>query len=256
MKKFQSIDEYHAAVPTGEQQLLQQLRECIRKAAPNATEVISYGMPAFKQNKVLVYYALNKNHIGFYPHSSPIAFFKKELLSYKTSKGAIQFPLSKPLPLALIRKIVKFRLEEDGGQPARKKTVKSELPEEIAHYNQQLQPEYRKIADNLFALIETNLKSAKSKVWHGHPVWFIDDNPIVGYSVQKRGMRLMFWSGVDFEEEELNVRGGKFKDASIFYAHSKEINATMLKRCLKKAAIIQWDYKNIVKRKGKLLRLK
>lgn len=253
MKKFQSIDEYHAAQPNNAQELLQQLRECIRKAAPQATEVISYGMPAFKQNKVLVYYALYKHHIGFYPHSSPIQFFEKELSPYKTSKGAIQFPLDHPLPVTLIRKIVKFRLKEDGHLSAPTKSTSTKLPKDIAIYHSPLQSEYRKIADTLFALINMNLKTATCKIWHGHPVWFIDENPIVGYSMQKRGIRLMFWSGADFNESGLNVVGEKFKDASIFYNSVQDIDNNLLKRWLKKSANIQWDYKNLVKRKGRLL---
>jgi hypothetical protein len=100
------------------------------------------------------------------------------------------------------------------------------------------------------------LTEAESKVWHAHPVWFLDGNPIVGYSKQKAGIRLMFWSGADFEEESLNVLGAKFKDASIFYNNFSEIEASDLNRWLKKSSEIQWDYKNIVKRKGQLERLK
>jgi len=96
---------------------------------------------------------------------------------------------------------------------------------------------------------------AESKIWHRHPVWFIQGNPIVGFSKQKKGIRLMFWSGADFEEEALNVRGNKFKDASIFYTDISEIDPSELTNWLQKAIIIQWDYKNIVKRKGKLERI-
>lgn len=103
--------------------------------------------------------------------------------------------------------------------------------------------------------IEDGLNEAESKIWHAHPVWFLDGNPIVGYSKQKAGWRLMFWSGADFEEEKLNIKGKKFKDASIFYTTVEEINAKEIKRWLKKSRAIQWDYKNIVKRKG-LLKLK
>ncbi|MBL7882954.1 MAG: DUF1801 domain-containing protein, partial [Bacteroidia bacterium] len=86
--------------------------------------------------------------------------------------------------------------------------------------------------------------------------WFLDENPIVGYSKQKQGIRLMFWSGADFEEDELSIRGKKFKDASAFYKDVSEIKIKDLKRWIKKSIEIQWDYKNIVKRKGKLVRLK
>jgi hypothetical protein len=104
--------------------------------------------------------------------------------------------------------------------------------------------------------ISNGLPSAEKKVWHGHPVWFLDGNPIVGYSKEKRGMRLMFWSGASFDERGLEVRGAKFKDASVFFNAVSNINTKVLKRWLKKCKEIQWDYKNIVKRKGVLERLK
>ncbi len=126
----------------------------------------------------------------------------------------------------------------------------------IQAYNNQQTPTDKEIGDCLAKLIDNELTTAESKIWHSHPVWFLDGNPIVGYSKQKKGMRLMFWSGADFEEDNLNVLGAKFKDASIFYNHISEINTKELKRWLDKAEKIQWDYKNIVKRKGKLERLK
>ena len=110
---MKSIDEYHQNQSKTIQPQLALLRQAIREVAPEAEEVISYSMPAFKLNKVLVYYALNKNHIGFYPTPSPILHFQKELKLYKTSKAAIQFPLDQPLPIDLIQKIVKFRIKED-----------------------------------------------------------------------------------------------------------------------------------------------
>jgi uncharacterized protein YdhG (YjbR/CyaY superfamily) len=111
--KFKNIDEYILIFPKDVQKILRQIRETIKKAAPNAEEVISYGMPAFKQSKVLVYFAAYKNHIGFYPTANPIKAFSKELDGYKTSKGTIQFPLDKKIPLTLISKITKFRVKED-----------------------------------------------------------------------------------------------------------------------------------------------
>jgi uncharacterized protein YdhG (YjbR/CyaY superfamily) len=112
-EKYKDINEYHAYQDPRHRELLEQLRQAIKQAAPLATETISYGMPAFRQNKILVYYAMNKNHIGFYPTPHPIAYFEKELEKYSTSKGAIQFPVDEPLPLDLIKKIVQFRVEED-----------------------------------------------------------------------------------------------------------------------------------------------
>ena len=105
-------------------------------------------------------------------------------------------------------------------------------------------------------IINENLPEAENKIWHSHPVWFLEGNPIVGFSKQKAGIRLMFWSGKSFEEDKLNILGGKFQDASIFFNSVEEINENDLKNWLQKSREIQWDYKNIVKRKGQLLRLK
>ncbi|MBE0539187.1 MAG: DUF1801 domain-containing protein [Ignavibacterium sp.] len=130
------------------------------------------------------------------------------------------------------------------------------MNKEIKAYNNKQTPEDKKICNILAAEIDINLPEAESKIWHAHPVWFLDGNPIVGYSKQKAGIRLMFWSGESFEEEKLKPGTGKFKDASIFYTLVEQINIKDLKRWLKKSKEIQWDYKNIVKRKGKLVRLK
>ena len=127
---------------------------------------------------------------------------------------------------------------------------------EIQNYNQQFSSDDREIVEKLVKIINENLPEAENKIWHSHPVWFLEGNPIVGYSKQKAGMRLMFWSGKSFEEEKLNILGGKFQDASIFYNSVEEINENDLKKWLQKSREIQWDYKNIVKRKGQLLRLK
>ena len=107
------IDEYISTFPAETRKLLQQLRATIRKAAPRAEETISYGMPAFRQHRVLVYFAGYARHIGFYPTGTGIAAFKAELSAYKHSKGAVQFPLDKPLPLALIRRMVQYKVRED-----------------------------------------------------------------------------------------------------------------------------------------------
>src|SRR6478609_1185314 len=108
-----NIDQYISTFPEDTQLLLEKLREIIKKAAPKAEEVISYKMPAFKQNGVLVYFAGYKSHIGFYPTGSGIKAFQEEISKYKNSKGAVQFPLDKPLPVGLITKMVKYRVKED-----------------------------------------------------------------------------------------------------------------------------------------------
>ena len=113
----------------------------------------------------------------------------------------------------------------------------------------------RKICDLLAKEIDRHLPEAENKIWHAHPVWFLEGNPIVGYSKLKGAVRLLFWSGESFDEEGLAKEGG-FKSAGVRYARADEVNSADLKRWLGKARDIQWDYKNIVKRKGKLERLK
>ena len=113
MKKYDSIDGYIKAQSKTVQPLLNQLRQTIKKSAPKAMEVISYRLPAFKLQGVLVYFGVFKNHIGFFPTASGVTAFKQDLSAYKCSKGAIRFPFNKPLPLTLISKIVKFRVKED-----------------------------------------------------------------------------------------------------------------------------------------------
>jgi hypothetical protein len=126
---------------------------------------------------------------------------------------------------------------------------------EIELYNNQQDETDKEICNLLANTIDNELIEAESKIWHAHPVWFLDGNPIVGFSKQKKGIRLMFWSGADFGEENLNVYGGKFKDASKFFNSTFEIDINDLKRWLAKSSEIQWDYKNIVKRKGQLIKL-
>jgi hypothetical protein len=130
------------------------------------------------------------------------------------------------------------------------------MNKEIEAYNNNQTDADKAICELLALTIGNELKEAIAKIWHSHPVWFLEGNPTVGYSKQKKGIRLMFWSGASFEEENLTALGGKFKDASIFYYNIAEINKDDLLLWLQKSREIQWDYKNLVKRKGKLERLK
>ena len=122
--KYKDIDEYIADFPENARILLEQFRSVIKKVAPEAVEVISYNMPAIKQNGIVVYFAAHKNHIGLYPMASGIATFKDEIAQYKSSKGAVQFPIDQPLPVDLISRIVDFRLQENI-QKAKLKKIKS-----------------------------------------------------------------------------------------------------------------------------------
>lgn len=118
---FETVDEYIASQSLHNQVLLSELREIIKSAAPDALEIISYQMPAYKQDGMLVYFAGYAKHIGFYPGSAGVTSFFEETKNYKTSKGTIQFPIDKPLPKDLIEKIVKFRIEENRKKAEEKK---------------------------------------------------------------------------------------------------------------------------------------
>ena len=127
---------------------------------------------------------------------------------------------------------------------------------EIEAFNEgQATAEERQICKTLATLIDKLLPDAECKIWHRHPVWFLDGNPTVGYSKLKAGIRLMFWSGASFDEAKLQPGTGKFKDASITFTDAGEIKQADMKRWIKKSKSIQWDYKNVAKRKGKLVRL-
>lgn len=128
------------------------------------------------------------------------------------------------------------------------------LPE-IQAYNDLLEPHLKEVCDLLARELSKTLPGANNKIWHRHPVWFLDTNPTVGYSKQKPGIRLMFWSGASFDEPGLNVLGAKFKDASIFYNHTREIDLADLRRWLEKSLEIQWNYRDVVRNKGRLDRL-
>src|SRR5689334_5704808 len=129
------------------------------------------------------------------------------------------------------------------------------MNKEVQAYNDAQSSIDKEICNLLAAEIDNNLPKAENKIWHAHPVWFLDGNPIVGYSKLKDSVRLLFWSGQSFEEPGLNPEG-TFKAAEARYTSVKEVNKKDLKRWLSLSKKIQWDYKNLIKRKGKLERLK
>ncbi len=129
------------------------------------------------------------------------------------------------------------------------------MNKEVKAYNDTLSAENREICNVLAREINLNMPEAENKIWHAHPVWFLDGNPVVGYSKLKNNVRLLFWSGQSFDEEGLQNEGS-FKAAEARYTSVDQINKKDLSRWLKKSKEIQWDYKNIIKRKGVLERLK
>jgi hypothetical protein len=126
---------------------------------------------------------------------------------------------------------------------------------ETGQYNRQQSAADRRICDLLAQEIDTHIPEAENRIWHGHPVWFLDGNPIVGYKKLKHCVRLLFWSGQSFDEDGLE-KEGSFKAAEARYTDVDQVNVDDLARWLEKARDIQWDYRNIVRRKGRLERLK
>lgn len=124
--------------------------------------------------------------------------------------------------------------------------------DDIVAYNKHQDSVSREVCDKLQQIIVLGLPAAEGEIWHAHPVWFLGGNPTVGYSKLRDGVRLMFWSGADFGEQDLKPGTGKFKDASILYTSVDDIRTDDVQRWLEKATHIQWDYKNLVKRKGRL----
>ncbi len=132
------------------------------------------------------------------------------------------------------------------------------MNKDIATYNSAQPEAYRLICELLETTLNENLQDAESKVWHGAPVWFLEGNPIVGYSIKKAGVQLMFWSGWSFDEPTFEPVGDveKFKAAGITYTDVGQVSVERIQQWLQKARDIQWDYKNIVRNRGVLHRLK
>src|SRR5436190_660619 len=122
------------------------------------------------------------------------------------------------------------------------------MKKDIQSYNDSQLPADKEICDTLYEEINRNLTKAENKIWHAHPVWFLDGNPVVGYSKLKQCVRLLFWSGQAFKEKGL-TKEGSLKAADARYSDAEQVNLEDLKRWLAKARDIQWDYKNIVRRK-------
>ncbi|MBX2905345.1 MAG: DUF1801 domain-containing protein [Taibaiella sp.] len=129
------------------------------------------------------------------------------------------------------------------------------MPDDVRAYHEALAADDVAICDALYKEISKGLPEAEKKVWHRHPVWFLEGNPVVGYHKLKDSVRMLFWSGQSFDEDGLQPEGS-FKAAEVRYTSAKQINKGDVQRWLEKCRDIQWDYKNIVKRKGVLERLK
>lgn len=157
----------------------------------------------------------------------------------------------------LLPKLLHIRVASDAALAPVHDPDRHTVHPDIKAYNEsQSSAEERRVCEALAKFINKVLPEAECKIWHRHPVWFLDENPIVGYSKLKAGIRLMFWSGASFDEDRLSPGTGKFEDASIIFSHLSHIDWSDMARWIEKSKTIQWDYKNVAKRKGKLVRIK
>jgi uncharacterized protein YdhG (YjbR/CyaY superfamily) len=258
----QAVTTYIEAAPEPARTRLRALAAVVRDEAPDAVERIAYGLATWHQGENLIHLGAFAKHVGVYPGPAAIVAFADDLAGFRTSKGAIQVPHDAPLPTELVRRITRWRIAQATAttvskrRPAARRAASEAvtLSADVAAYNATLSDTDRATCGVLADQLSTVLRGAESKVWHGHPVWFLAGNPVAGYSTHKGGTRLLFWSGQSFDEPALSPVG-KFKAAQARYGSVEEIDSTALRRWLEKARVIQWDYKNIVKNKGALERL-
>lgn len=257
-----AVAAYINAAPEPARTRLQALADAVRAEAPAAVERIAYGLATWHQGENLIHLGAFQHHVGIYPGPEAIVAFADELSDFKTSKGAIQVPHDAPLPTELVRRLTRWRLEQATANASQKAPARRSRgadavtgQTDIEAYNAAQSEPHRAVCEALAAHIAQALPEAEGKVWHGHPVWFLAHNPVVGYSAHKDATRLLFWSGQSLDEPAL-APVGKFQAAEARFATVADLNADLLRRWLGKAQSIQWDYKNIVKNKGVLVRLR
>jgi hypothetical protein len=241
---------------------------------PGIEETVSMRQPALK--------AHGKLWVWWSPHEDAIVFKvpveEREILIEAEPETFFVTPHYKGYPMVLARpehldlawvranlvrvwreqtpnRVLKVLDAEQGPADQKPRAKARRVDRGIKAYIGQQSATDRAICDTLMKAIDRHLPEAVSMIWHAHPVWFLDGNPIVGFSKLKRCIRLLFWSGQSFQEDEL-VPEGKFKAAEIRYTSMSQIDKGALQRWLEKSKTIQWDYKNIVKRKGRLERLR
>jgi uncharacterized protein YdhG (YjbR/CyaY superfamily) len=252
-----AVAAYIDAAPEPARSRLLALAEAIRAEAPDAIERMAYGLATWHQRENLIHLGAFAHHVGVYPGSAAIMAFAEELAAFKTSKGAIQVAHEAALPVELVRRITRWRIEQAALRPMKKNaaTARRQTLFDVGSYHAAQTAVVRATCDALAAIVAGTLPEAVGKVWHGHPVFFLEENPVVGYSVHKEGVRLLFWSGQSFDEPGLSPVG-KFKAAEARFGGVDDIDAEAIQRWLAKARDIQWDYKHVAKRKGVLARLR
>ena len=228
-KNHPDVDKYIAGFPEETQKLLEEVRSTIRNTVPEAEEKIGYGIPTFTLNGNLVHFAGYKNHIGFYPAPQGLEAFKEELSKYKGAKGSVQFPLDQPLPLDLIIKMVKYRVEKNLEKPAakikKKESAKSEKlsdEEQVSAHIKKLEPELGKIVEKIRQIILSTDKEIAEQIKWNNPSFYYSGEmkpfdpkeykrDIVVMNLHKGRIMLVFPSGAKINDTS-GLLEGKYKD--------------------------------------------
>ncbi len=240
-----TVDEYIGAFPKEVQPLLNQVRQTIKKAAPNAEELISYAMPAYKLNGVLVYFAGYKNHIGFYATPTGHEAFKKELSKYKEGKGSVQFPIDQQLPLSLITKIVKFRVKENEVKGTKKKQetklIKTKVAklsdeEQVTEWIKQRSAAVQEKINIIRKIIMASSSKIKERIkWNAPSYYYKED--IVTFGPYKPNKLLLVFHHPQVVNIPSKLLEGTYKDRRLVYFKTKtdaEANKKELSRIIKK----------------------
>jgi uncharacterized protein YdhG (YjbR/CyaY superfamily) len=226
VKKPVTVDEYIASFPKEVQKLLQQVRSTIQKAAPLAEEVISYGMPGYKLNGMLVYFAGYQHHIGFYATPTGHKAFVKELAAYKQGKGSVQFPIDKPMPLALIKRIVQFRitdneqklLEKKKGKvsPAKTKATKQTDEIQVKQWMDQLDAKTKSFINLVRTIIKNASPNLKERIkWNAPSYYYKED--IVTFGPHRTGNIFLVFHHPSVVTIKSELLQGNYKNRRLMY---------------------------------------
>ena len=252
---YSTIDQYIAAAAPAVRPILNEIRRVAKRAVPQAQETISYKLPALKLERTFFYFAAFEEHIGVYPPVTGDASLRKQLVPYANEKGNLKFPLREAIPYTLIVRVAVApskqysKMAAATTKPVKRKASKSDAngDDQVAAYSQAQSLAFRAISDELRKLITTSLPKAEYKVWHGSPVWFIDENPVVGYNATAKTVNLLFWNGQAFDEPGLKPVG-KYRAAHALFEDASEIDHKVVRRWLKKAKSDVFDSKAFFKK--------
>jgi uncharacterized protein YdhG (YjbR/CyaY superfamily) len=236
-----AVTAYIDGAPEPARGRLRALAEVIRAAAPDAEERIAYGLVTWRTQENLIHLGAFTHHVGVYPGAAAIVFFADELAEFKSTKGAIRIPHDAPLPTALVRRLTSWRLKQAATKgatatPKQRTAARAggAANASIVAYNASTSGTQRALCGALADHIARALPAAEARVWHGHPAWFVEGKPVVGYRAGEDATRLLFWHGQFFDEPALSPVG-KLHAAEVRYYSLTDVRVNDLRRWLRKA---------------------